>query len=132
MFLISDRLYLPLFPEMRKSQTIVKIKESGGMLLIILAALAITFSQSLFYMEFEKEHLVPDSEQTAQEEETELSASNDLLGSGGQVSLNHTWQFTITIPFDDFRDFTSTCLKAVDYNTQFKTLFRAIISPNAP
>lgn len=130
--MISDGVYLPLLPEMRKPQSISKIKESGGMLLILLAALAITFSQSLYYTDFGSDDIIPDSEQTSQEEETQLSASNDLLGSGGQVSLNHSWQIAITIPFDDFRDFNSTCLKAVDYNTQFKILFRAIISPNAP
>ena len=117
---------------MRITHNISDIKESAGMLLVIFAALAITLSQSLFYAEFAKESVTAETEQATQEEDVELSAANDLLGSGGQLSLNHAWQFAITIPFDDFRDFTSTCLKAVDYNTQFKILFRAIISPKAP
>ncbi len=119
---------------MRIRNNIVDFKHSVGIILGVITALMITFSQSLYYVADSSELETPSKEQTSQEDDAEsvLTAQNDLLGSGGQQSISHTWHLNIIIPFDDFRDFTSECLKAVDYNTQFRTLFRTLISPNAP
>lgn len=122
---------------MKRPSHIVNYKQSAGILTGIVAAIAILLSQSLYYtVAAQSLEDVQDTEQKASDDsstkEVQLTASNDLLGSGGQVSLEEPLQFTITISFDDFSDFTSTCLEAVDYNTQFRTLFRTLISPNAP
>lgn len=130
-------LTLPTFVsrKMRSQNNITEFKYSVGILLGVITAIAIVFSQSFYYTQDSTitKEIAKTADPTSDEDSsTQLTAGNDLLGLGGQFSISHIWHCTITIPFDDFRDFTSTCLKAVDYNTQFRTLFRTLISPNAP
>lgn len=61
-----------------------------------------------------------------------LDAGKNLIAHVSQLILVQTWHFIGEIYLDDQQDQEIKDLEIGQYNTWFKTLFRTIISPNAP
>ncbi len=122
---------------MNRNANIVGLKYNAGILLGILAACTILFSQSFYYsLETVKSNVHVESQADdgggdAQEGDL-LSAANDMVSSVAQLSLEEVETFFIDIPLNVELDLSNLTEEAIDFDEFFRTLFRQIISPNAP
>ncbi|MCA6078133.1 hypothetical protein [Fulvivirga sedimenti] len=109
-------------------------KFNAGVVIGLLAALTILFSQSFYYSLSSVQEKVAVAKKTSgdQEKEIKVSSSNDLLSTIAQLSITQTDFSIIEIQLNDYVDFSSLRPEIPDFNTFFRTLFRRIISPNAP
>lgn len=101
----------------------------------LLSAVAIlaTDVTSFSYQELVETHAQNDDTADGEEKEnTQITAEKNLVASVSQLTIQHGWHFIAEIYFDDEQDYDITGLDVKKYNTWFRTLFRAIISPNAP
>ncbi|MEJ2004226.1 MAG: hypothetical protein P8X57_04520 [Cyclobacteriaceae bacterium] len=113
------------------------IKHSAGILLGLLAALTILLSQSFYYtLETVAEKAAVEShadDGSGDMEEVDLlSSANDMVSSIAQLSLEDVKAFIIDIPLIVEVDLSDLIEETIDFDDLFRTLFRQIISPNAP
>jgi len=118
---------------MKSSRNISRKKELAFILLGILAAVAVVFSQSFTNFTYELEKDVK-TELPADEEGSEdiPTISNDAVSSFVQLTLNQALHFIADLKYQVKETITVFLDQKLDYNTYFKNLFRLIISPNAP
>ncbi len=114
---------------------IAKRKHALGLIIGLLAAVLILFTQSFYYeyVAISKEQIK--AEQTDKANDTEaaiLKAAPSAVSQVVQVTLQHAWQLISIISFDDARTHQINYTPSLHQNTLFRTLFRLIISPNAP
>lgn len=96
----------------------------------LLAACVILLSQS-YYKEEEQSRVKQEQSDTKKEAQTVVSAPSDLLPSGSvQVVENTPFQFSDRSTSQPVKNFFKE-IRSV-FSSFFKTLFRTIISPNAP
>ena len=113
------------------------LKHKAGILLGILAAVTILFSQSFYYSLSESDTFIQDEQKSSETKKADdkhevITSSNVLLSSIAQLNIEKIASFVIEIPFNDGVNFGNLRPEPGDYNTYFRTLFRQIISPNAP
>lgn len=109
-------------------------KHIMGLALGVLTALAVLCSQSCYYSLIEKTKSVEASGSADQSDEgTGVSVlTTDAVSYFVQVTLNQALH-VITEIYSEAVDQTKTEVDLkVDFDSYFKTLFRLIISPNAP
>lgn len=122
---------------MTKDRYIVKTKYALGVIVAIIAAFSILTSQSFYYslqtvkkdIQVEKKTDNPSGDQA---DADLLSAANDLQTSVLQTPIEKVVLLIIEIPFNENSDLSRLKDVPSNYNTYFRTLFRRIISPNAP
>lgn len=108
-------------------------KQVIGICFGIVAAIVVLLSQSFYF-----DYLVSTEKITAEvadegEDEPEiLSISKIALTSAVQHSITHALHFIADIYFDNSGEERVEVDQKVNFNTYFNTLFRLIISPNAP
>ncbi len=119
---------------MDKHSEIEPWKFNAGVVIGLVAALTILFSQSFYYSLSSVQEKVAVAKKSAddQEKEIKISSSNDLLSTVAQLNITPTDFSVIEILLNDSVDFSSLRPETADFNTFFRTLFRQIISPNAP
>jgi len=130
-------IYLHLYPEMNGKSKIVGLKYNAGIFIGIVAALTILFSQSFCYSLDSVENAVHIEQQSDKGEGEHhdgdfLTAANDMVSSIAQLSLEKVATFIIEIPLNDEMDLSDLLEERIDFDEFFRTLFRQIISPNAP
>jgi hypothetical protein len=126
---------------MRVKSKIVEMKYNAGILIGLLTVCTILCSQSFFYTihsSAAESHLEQheshdgNSSQESNEQLDLLSSANDLVSSIAQLSLEDVETYIIEIPFNEGMDLSNLIEEIVDFDGLFRTLFRQIISPNAP
>ncbi len=120
---------------MKGYSEIVRYKFKAGILLGFMAAFAILFSElsSFQYRQAAaiqaKADKAGDYDDKAQEV---LEVGKHLVAHVSQLIIVQEWHFLGDIYTIDHQDQEPGALEVRGYNTWFKTLFRLIISPNAP
>ncbi len=120
---------------MKGYSSIVRFKFRTGILLGLLAAVAIlaTDITSVSYQAVIESHAQADDTANGEDQDnTQITAEKNLVASVSQLTIHHGWHFIAEIYFDDEQDRDISGLDVREYNTWFRTLFRTIISPNAP
>lgn len=118
---------------MKGYSSIVRYKFNAGILLGMLAALVIVLTDITTVHVPVQEDIVS---QTASDqdsgEDQQISAGKDLVATVSQLTLHHAWHFIASIYTDEGQDQDTEGFEVREYNSWFRTLFRLIISPNAP
>ncbi len=115
--------------------SIVRYKFRAGLILGFLAAIAILMTDFTLVNHQGKTdtELRADQEQDrGDESSTQLTASKDLVATVSQLTIQHAWHFIADIYTVDHEDQDTRGFDVREYDTWFRTLFRLIISPNAP
>ncbi len=122
---------------MKGYSSLVRFKFRAGIMLGLLAALVILVTdvssatlQKLEVAQVQADQDSPDSNDDHQE--TIVTAGKNLVATVSQLTIDHSWHFIADIWFEIPDDQVMTGFEIREYNTWFKTLFRLIISPNAP
>jgi len=115
----------------------VGLKYNAGILIGILAACTILFSQSFYYsLDTVEPNVHVESQSDDGGGDTEkgdlLSSANDMVSSVAQLSLEDIQLFFIDIPLNIELNLSNLSEETIDIDEFFRTLFRQIISPNAP
>jgi len=111
------------------------INEWLSITLGVMAAIAVLCSQSLSYassLRSEKEtkkEIPGDHEQDHHDLPT---LSQDAVSSFVQLTISHDLHFITDIYHNTVEEVNTELDQKIDFNSFFKTLFRLIISPNAP
>lgn len=116
---------------MKNKNNIQSIKRSGSLIFGLAMALLLFFQQPYVT---ENSGKAQKTEQTDQEKpDTEYHVmAYDLLLPVMQFNLFHSFDLLLEIPNPDKEDFTLLEHVEKAYHNFFHTLFRLIISPNAP
>jgi hypothetical protein len=122
---------------MNRNSKIVGLKYNAGILIGILAACTILFSQSFYYsLDTVEPNVHVESQSDDGSGDTEkgdlLSSANDMVSSVAQLSLEDVQLFFIDIPLNIELNLSNLFEETIDIDEFFRTLFRQIISPNAP
>jgi cytochrome c-type biogenesis protein CcmH/NrfG len=114
---------------------IVRYKFKAGILMGFMAVCAILYVDlsSFTYRQAAIQHEKAESSEEKENKSQEiLDAGKNLIAHVSQLTLVQTWHFIGEIYLVDHQDQEIQDLEIGEYNTWFKTLFRIIISPNAP
>jgi len=120
---------------MKGYSSIVRYKFRAGITLGLIAALAIVMTnQTLVNHQVKAEmHIDAGQDQDQNDEpKAQLSAAKDLLASVSQLTITQAWHFIADIYTVDHENQDLRGFEIREFNTWFRTLFRLIISPNAP
>jgi len=118
---------------MKASRNISRKKELTFILMGVLAALAIVCSQSFSYFDYAGDSKANTEIPADEENQQDIpSISQDAVSSFVQLTLNQALHFIADLKYQVKETVTVFLDQKLDYNTYFKTLFRLIISPNAP
>lgn len=119
---------------MKSFKNISKHKQTIGICFGIIAAIVILMSQSFYY-----DYLANASQEATVEVSDEgneqpdiLTISNDAVTSVVQFTIAHVLHFIAELYLDNTDEIEVEVVGKIEANSYFKTLFRRIISPNAP
>jgi hypothetical protein len=116
---------------MEKLTKISNIKHTAGIALGILAALVILVSQSFYFDYVAKSECKVKTEKSDQEQ-TILKIGQEAVAQAANVTLHNVLHFISEIFLDDSSEVHIDIKLQPEFNSLFNTLFRLIISPNAP
>lgn len=121
---------------MSRRKNISKIKSSVSLITGVLAALVILFTQS-FYFDYAAETQTESKVKTEQSDNTDedqaiLKIGSEAVAQVAQVSLQNALHFISNIYLDNSQQNHIEYKPKPLFNAYFHTLFRLIISPNAP
>ncbi len=119
---------------MSRSKTISKYKSSIGLAIGVLAAVVILFTQSFYFNYAANAEYKVKTEQSdnSDKSETILKIGSEAVAQVAQVSLQNVLHFIANIYLDNSQQNHIEYSPQSLFNTYFHTLFRLIISPNAP
>ncbi len=120
---------------MRKLINTAILKEGLALTLGIVAAIAILFSQTAFVSE--KHTSDVETHQSSDDDNAENThditiIAQDAVSSIAQLTLANGLHFITDIDQNETETVKVHFDQKIDFNSYFKTLFRLIISPNAP
>lgn len=120
---------------MRKMKKSAILKEWLALMLGVVAAIAIIFSQTTLV----SDQNTTDTETQSQEEPTDTDEKQDIptitqdaVSSIAQLTLANGLHFIADIDQNEGETVKVQFDQKIDFNSYFRTLFRLIISPNAP
>ncbi|UII22837.1 hypothetical protein [Fulvivirga ligni] len=127
---------------MRNHITIRKFKHTIGLCIGVLAALVILTSETCYYSYMASYSLATSGKDTTidikhdnkddSNDHAILSISKDAVSSVAHMNITQALHFITEIYSGSSEDVVEIPENIPDFNTYFKTLFRLIISPNAP
>lgn len=121
---------------MTNTNNISKIKHSTGILFGLLAAVVILVSQGFYFDYVGKIEGKVKTEKTSDADEDShesvIKMSQQALSSGVEISIQSVLHFIGEIYTDDSVEVPSVSQNFKGLTSYFQTLFRLIISPNAP
>lgn len=119
---------------MYNSENISKHKHVIGICFGIVAAIVILVSQSFYYdyLASAEAGFHTEVEDEGEEDHAIITINKDVVTSAVQLTITQTLHFIADIHLDNAAQADIEIDQKVDFNTYFKTLFRLIISPNAP
>lgn len=121
---------------MARNEYISRYKHISGIALGVIAALVILFSQSFYFDYVAKIEGKTKTEQTSDSDEdsgdTVIKMSQQALSSGVEISIQSVLHFIGQIYDEVEVELPSITFKTQGLTSYLQTLFRLIISPNAP
>ncbi|MEQ9165899.1 MAG: hypothetical protein RLO12_06565 [Fulvivirga sp.] len=119
---------------MSRRKNISKFKSSVSLVTGILAASVILFTQ-IFYFDYAAENeskVKTEQSDNTDEDQTILKIGSEAVAQVAQVSLQNVLHFISNIYLDNSQQNHIEYKPKPLFNAYFHTLFRLIISPNAP
>ncbi len=116
---------------MVKIANISRYKHSAGIAFGILAAIVILVSQS-FYFEYVAKAESKVKTEKSEKEQPILKIGQEAVAQTAALTFQNVLHFISEIHLDDSSEVHIDVKLLPKYNTLFNTLFRSIISPNAP
>lgn len=116
---------------MKRKNNIQSVKRSGSLIFGLAMAVLLFFQQPYVADIAEKVEKTEQSEKEKPEAEYRMLAY-DVLLPVMQFNLFHSFDLLLEIPNPNTEDFTILECVEKAYHNYFHTLFRLIISPNAP
>ena len=120
---------------MNKQNYISKYKQSIGIVIGIVAAVVILVSQSFYYDYLASADGVNteiSTENTDDQQPDILTIGKDAVATVVQFTITHVLHFIAELQLANSDEIEIEFDQKVELDTFFKTLFRLIISPNAP
>lgn len=119
---------------MRNINNISKYKRSISLVMGVLAAMLIIFTQSFYfdYAASADKKVKTEQSDSSDKEQTILKIGSEAVAQVAQVSLQNVLHFISNIYLDNSEQNHIEYRPQPLFNAYFHTLFRLIISPNAP